>query len=249
MARSTPISHRPAGHNGSALPPRTGGGNDGRGDRGSGDSMPNYGQRLRHARLALAVFMTPILMLFISFTVVYLVRRGFVGFEMRGDTYVQTWIPVRLPWTVLLANTIVLLLSSVTIDLARRAITRETALAPIKSIPGVSLGNERSIPWLGVTTFLGFLFLAGQLFAWKQLSAHGFHLLGGTSSSFIYVLTAMHGIHLAGGILALSFANIAAVLGRPVESRRIVVDITAWYWHFMTALWIYILALLSFAAQ
>jgi cytochrome c oxidase subunit 3 len=190
--------------------------------------------------------MTPILMLFISFTVVYLVRRGF---EMHGDTYIQTWIPVRLPWTVLLANTIVLLLSSVTIDLARRAITREAALAPIRSIPGVSLGNERSIPWLGLTTFLGFLFLAGQLFAWRQLSTSGFHLLGGTGSSFIYILTAMHGIHLAGGILALSFANIAAVLGRPVESRRIVLDITAWYWHFMTGLWIYILALFSFAAQ
>ena len=240
MARSTPISHRPAGHNGSALPPHTGGGDDGRSDRGSGDSMPNYGQR---------VFMTPILMLFISFTVVYLVRRGFVGPGLPSDTYLQTWIPVRLPWAVLLANTAVLLLSTITIDLARRAITREAALAPIKSIPGVSLGNERSIPWLGVTTFLGFLFLAGQLFAWTQLSAHGFHLLGGTSSSFIYILTAMHGIHLAGGILALSFANIAAVLEHPVESRRIVVDITAWYWHFMTALWIYILALFSFAAR
>ncbi len=249
MARSTPISHRPAGHNGSALPPRTGGDDDGRGDRGSGDSMPNYGQRLRHARLALAVFMTPILMLFISFTVVYLVRRGFVGSDVSRDTYLQTWIRVRLPWTALLANTAVLLLSTVTIDLARRAITREAALAPIKSIPGVSLGNERSIPWLGLTTLLGLLFLAGQLFAWRQLSAGGFHLLGGTSSSFIYILTAMHGIHLAGGILALSFANVAAVLGRPIESRRIVVDITAWYWHFMTALWIYILVLFSFAAQ
>ena len=249
MARSTPISHRPAGHNGSVLPPHTGGGDDGRDDRGSGDSMPNYGQRLRHARLALAVFMTPILMLFISFTVVYLVRRSFPGSDISSDAYVQTWIPVYLPWAVLLANTFVLLLSSVTIALARRAITREAALAPIRSIPGVSLGNERSIPWLGLTTFLGFLFLAGQLFAWRQLSTSGFHLLGGTSSSFIYIFTAMHGIHLAGGILALSFANVAAVLGRPVESRRIVVDITAWYWHFMTALWIYILVLFSFAAR
>jgi|SRR5882724_9631453 len=248
MARSTPISHRPAGHNGS-VPPHTGGGDDGRDDRGSGDSMPNYGQRLRHARLALAVFMTPILMLFISFTVVYLVRRSFPGSDISSDAYVQTWIPVYLPWAVLLANTFVLLLSSVTIDLARRAITREAALAPIRSIPGVSLGNERSIPWLGLTTFLGFLFLSGQLVAWRQLSTSGFHLLGGTSSSFIYILTAMHGIHLAGGILALSFANVAAVLGRPVESRRIVVDITAWYWHFMTGLWIYILALFSFAAR
>jgi len=54
---------------------------------------------------------------------------------------------------------------------------------------------------------------------------------------------------LAGGILALLYANIAAVLHRPVETRRIVVDITSWYWHCMTALWIYILVLLSFAAQ
>ena len=100
-----------------------------------------------------------------------------------------------------------------------------------------------------MTTLLGVVFLGGQLFVWRQLSAGGFHLLGGTSSSFVYILTAMHGIHLAGGIFALAFANIAAMMDRPVESRRIIVDITAWYWHFMTALWIYILVLFSFAAQ
>src|SRR6267378_1975383 len=98
MARSTPIAHRPTGHNGSSLPPRSGGG-------GSGDSMPNYGQRLRSARLALAVFMAPILMLFISFTVVYLIRRGFVSFDVSSDTYIRTWVPVRLPWPILVVNT------------------------------------------------------------------------------------------------------------------------------------------------
>src|ERR1700716_2045868 len=111
MARSTPTSHRPTGHNGSALPPYSGGGDDGRNGRG-GDSMPNYGQRLRRARLALAVFMTPISMLFISFTVVYLIRRGFVSFDVSSDTYIRTWLPVRLPWPVLVANTVVLFLSS-----------------------------------------------------------------------------------------------------------------------------------------
>ena len=70
--------------------------------------MPNYGQRLRRARIALLVFMAPILVLFISFTVVYLVRRAFVGADTVSATYTQTWIPVRLPWTVLLANTVVL---------------------------------------------------------------------------------------------------------------------------------------------
>jgi cytochrome c oxidase subunit 3 len=149
---------------------------------------------------------------------------------------------------LLLANTVVLIVSSITVDLARREITRAAALAPVQSIPGVSLGDERRFPWLGVTTVLGLAFLGGQLFVWSDLSARGFHLAGGTSSSFVYILTAMHGLHLAGGVLALLFAEVAAVLHRSIETRRIVVDITSWYWHCMTGLWIYILVLLSFAA-
>ena len=201
------------------------------------------------AGMAIAIVMTPIAMLFISFTAVYLIRRGFLTFDQSQMAYIRSWVPVRLPWTRLLVNTAVLIVSSITIDMARRDITREAALAPVRSIPGISLGEERRFPWLSITTVLGVAFLAGQLFVWSKLASGGFHLAGGTSSSFVYILTAMHGLHLAGGILALLYANIAAVLHRPVETRRIVVDITSWYWHCMTALWIYILVLLSFAAQ
>jgi cytochrome c oxidase subunit III len=254
MSRMTPFSTRSTGHHGTSLPPRTGGGDDGRGD-GDGrpdsipDFIPNYGERLRRARMGLAVAMTPIVMLFVSFTAVYLIRRGFVSFDVSSASYIRTWLPVRLPWMLLWTNTAVLIASSITIDLARRDITREAALAPVQSIPGISLGDERRFPWLGMTSVLGLVFLAGQLFVWSKLSTGGFHLAGGTSSSFVYILTAMHGIHLAGGVLALIFANVASVLHRPVETRRIVVDITSWYWHCMTGLWIYILVLFSFAAQ
>jgi cytochrome c oxidase subunit 3 len=251
MPRVTPISTRISGHNGASLPPRAGGGDDGR-DNGRGDDMPdsipNYGERLRRARMGLAVAMTPIFMLFISFTAVYLIRRGFLSLDSSDAGYIQSWVPVRLPWTLLLANTAVLVVSSIAIDLARREITRAAALAPVQSIPGVSLGDERRFPWLGVTTVLGLVFLGGQFFVWSRLSAGGFHLAGGTSSSFVHILTAMHGLHLAGGVLALLFADVAAVLHRPIETRRMVVDITSWYWHCMTGLWIYILVLLSFAA-
>jgi cytochrome c oxidase subunit 3 len=250
MSRLAPISTRPSGHNGASLPPRTGGGGDGR-DGGDSlpDFIPNYGERLRRARMGLAVAITPILVLFICFTAVYLIRRGFVSIDVSDTTSVKSWVPVRLPWTLLLINTAVLIISSLTIDRARREITREAALAPIQSIPGVSLGDERHFPWLSVTTVLGVAFLAGQLFVWSQLSSAGFHLAGGTSSSFVYILTAMHGLHLVGGVLALIWANVAAVLHRPVETRRIFVDITSWYWHCMTGLWIYILVLFSFAGQ
>ena len=67
-----------------------------------------------------------------------------------------------------------LIVSSVTIELARREITREAALAPVRSLPGISLGDERHFPWLALTTILGMGFLAGQLLVWKRLSGIGF---------------------------------------------------------------------------
>ena len=240
----TSISARSTGHDGAFLPPHSGRGGDGRGD---GNDSPNYVDRLRQARLGLAVAMVPILVLFVSFTAIYLVRQRFASVDASGNAYVRNWVPVELPWAILAVNTGILILSSVTMEFARREARREAALAPVEAIPGVSLGEERRVPWLVVTVLMGLLFLGGQLLVWRDLSAHGFHLTGGTSSSFVYVLTAMHGLHLAGGLMALIFANVARWLHSNVETRQIVVDVTSWYWHAMTAIWVYILMLFCFA--
>jgi cytochrome c oxidase subunit 3 len=117
----------------------------------------------------------------------------------------------------------------------------------VRSIPGISLGDEKSFPWLGLTVVLGLGFLFGQWMAWKELADRGFFLATSPSSSFVYLLTGMHAIHLVGGVVALLYAAATALLRRPVEARRIVVDITAWYWHFMALLWIYVFALLELA--
>src|SRR6202167_5702999 len=136
--------------------------------------------------------------------------------------------------------------SSITVELARRQITRQAALAPIRSIPGVSLGEDKGFPWLGVTVVLGSGFLAGQWMAWRVLADRGFYMATSASSSFVYLLTATHAVHLMGGMLVLLYAAAVSLLHKPVESRRIVVDVTAWYWHFMFLLWIYIFALMWF---
>ncbi len=225
-------------------PTLPGGGGDGPGGNGS----PNYGARLRRARLGLAVGLVSVTMLFVGLTSALIVRQGLPTLDERTNTYTRDWLPVNLPVALLLVNTFVLVVSSVTIELARRNITRQAALAPVKSIPGVSLGDEKAGPWLGVTVVLGLGFLAGQWMAWRELAARGFYLATSPSSSFVYVLTGMHAIHLSGGVLALLYAATASfLLHRPVEARRIVVDVTAWYWHFMALLWIYIIALLGFA--
>ena len=218
----------------------------GGGGSGRNDGSPDYGQRLRRARLGLAIALAPIFMFFISFVSAYIFRQGLGTEDSRTNTYVRDWIPVQLPLGLLLVNTALLGAGSLTAEFARRQITRQAALAPVRSIPGVSLGPERSFPWLAVTVVLGTSFLIGQWMAWQELANRGFYVATSASSSFVYLFTAAHGIHLIGGVLVLLYAAIVSVLRKPVEDRRIVVDVTAWYWHFMFALWIGIFAFLWF---
>lgn len=225
-------------------PPSYGGGNgDDRGNSGASD----YGDRLRRARLGLVIGLVAVIMLFVGFTSALLVRKGLPTFDQQTNTYSRDWVPTNLPWVLLLVNTAVLLISSATMEFARRYITRQAALAPVKSIPGVSLGDEQRFPWLGSTVILGFGFLAGQFLVWRVLHERHAFVNSNPSSAFVYLLFATHAVHLAGGVIALVWAAATSLLHRPVESRRIVIDIAAWYWHFMALLWIYIVTLLLIA--
>jgi cytochrome c oxidase subunit 3 len=227
---------------GNSAPPVYGGGDDG----GRGDRLPDYRARLRRARLGLGVAIAPIVMLFVAFTSAYIVRQGLPTLDEQSHTYVRHWVPVTLPIAVLLVNTGLLFASSIAAELARRQITRQAALAPVRSIPGVSLGSAKGLPWLGITVVLGGGFLIGQGIAWRVMADRGFYLSTGASSSFVYLLTATHAVHLMGGMLVLLYAAAVSLLHKPVEWRRIVVDVTAWYWHFMFLLWLYIFALMWF---
>src|SRR5258708_36528211 len=89
---------------------------------------PDYATRLRRARLGLLVALTPILMLFVSFTSAYVAPQGLPTLDPRTNTMVHDWIPVALP-KLLLINTGVLILSSVFMELARRQIKDRPALA------------------------------------------------------------------------------------------------------------------------
>src|SRR6266849_3406635 len=214
------------------------------GDDGSG--KPDYPTRLRRARLGLLVALTPILMVFVSFTSAYIVRQGLPTLDPNTNLLVKDWIPVKLP-TLLLVNTAVLLLSSLGMELARRQFRGEAVLASASTAPEVSSAEQNKMPWLAMTLVLGLLFLFGQWTAWKQLAASGFYVSSTPSSWFVYLLSGIHAVHLMGGVVALFIASIAALFRRASARRSIVIDVTAWYWHFMAALWVYILCLLEFA--
>ena len=201
--------------------------------------------RLRRARLGLVVGLTGIVMIFISFSSAYVVRQGLPTLDPRTDVLLHDWFPVPLP-RLLLINTAVLLISSLTMEIARRQAARKAALAQLASVPGVSMHAKEGVSWLALTVVLGLSFLAGQWMAWRELAASGFYVASSPSSSFVYLLTGMHGVHLFGGVVALLTAGAASLLRRPADSQAIAVDVTGWYWHFMAFLWVYILCLLEF---
>ena len=228
--------------------PRTATGGDGilPPDRGGdGDSFGFFDTRLRRARLGLVVGLTGIAMIFISFTSAYVIRQGLPTLDPRTNALLHDWFPVPLP-RLLLINTGVLLISSATMELARRQAARKKALAEFVSVAGAPEHAKEEISWLALTVVLGLSFLAGQWMAWRELAASGFYLASSPSSSFVYLLTGMHGVHLFGGLVALLTAGITSVLRRSADSQLIAVDVTGWYWHFMAVLWVYILCLLEF---
>ena len=140
----------------------------------------------------------------------------------------RNWVPLRLPWIVWF-NTLILLASSGAIELAR------------KKLSFGEVQRFRKI-WLVATT-LGVLFLLGQLFAWRQLVLEGFYVATNQASSFFYIFTGLHGLHLLGGICALFYVSFRKFEIAKV-SRAIAAEVASYYWHFMDALWIFLLALL-----
>jgi len=174
-------------------------------------------------RIGMLVSLASIAMLFTSLSSAYIVRSGV--------TY--DWYPIAVP-RVMFGSTALLILSSISIEIARR-----------KLKAGL---NSTYSKYLLLTLLLGLGFLASQLFAWRQLAAQGLYISTHPHSSFFYVLTGTHGVHIAGGLLALVFLWRRSQ--RPLDDavliakRQAAADAVAIYWHFMGALWIYLFLLL-----
>jgi cytochrome c oxidase subunit 3 len=168
------------------------------------------------------VVLFAITMMFAAFTSALIVRKGSS----------LDWQTFTLP-SILYFNTLLLLASSVTLEVSRRRVA--TFMGGLKS------QVESPVRWLYITLFLGLLFVAGQYAAWSQLSAQGLYLATNPSSSFFYVLTATHALHVLGGLGGLIY-----VIRKLNKSalRRNTLDATARYWHFMDVLWLYLILLL-----
>jgi len=226
---------------GGVHPPEIGGG----GGRDPGDGSPDYERRLQRARIGLICGVVSVSMLFLILTAVFLARQTSVALDSQGRS-IRMWIPIVLPVRLLLWNTVILLCSSLTLELARTQVARDMVLAPLRAIVGNRMESRIRAPWLLMTTALGITFLLGQWLAWTEFRAEGFHASTVGPSPFFYILTGTHAIHLAVGIVILLYAAATSLFHMTLEHKRIVVEVTRWYWHFMGVLWVYVFALLWF---
>jgi cytochrome c oxidase subunit 3 len=171
---------------------------------------------------AIWVVLFAITMMFAAFTSALIVRKGSS----------LDWQSFTLP-SILYFNTLLLLGSSVTLEIARRRIAT--------FMGGLRTQNGSPARWLYLTLFIGMLFVAGQYLAWTQLRTQGLYLATNPSSSFFYLLTAIHALHILGGLVGITY-----VIRKVSKSslRRSTLDATARYWHFMDVLWLYLLLLL-----
>lgn len=186
------------------------------------------------------------MMFFVVLVALFYARQAGTHMDARTLRQVGDWHPVLLP-PILFINTALLVLSSLTMEIARERIFREIDVLE----EWLGLGRpalRRAQPWIAATLLLGLLFLAGQFTAWKQLTAQGFVFdrWATPASYFFYIITGLHAAHLAIGVIALIFCVTALGLLKRVESRQIALDATAWFWHTMGLAWVVLFAVLVY---
>jgi cytochrome c oxidase subunit 3 len=157
---------------------------------------------------------------------------------------VGDWHPILLP-PILFLNTALLMLSSLTMEIARQQMFNE--MNSLEEWLGLGYpALKRALPWITATLVLGVLFLAGQSLAWRQLSLQGFSFTKNATpvSYFFYIITGMHAAHLVLGVCLLGFCVLGLRGLKSVDLRQITVDACAWFWHTMGVAWLVLFAVL-----
>ncbi len=187
-----------------------------------GDEYDSFAFHPYNVLLVLVIFSLSMLFLSMSAAFVY--------------TRVQSALPpIQLP-LIFLFNTVVLLGSSYSLLLAKRAYTDDD-----------TDGYKRT---LGITLALSVLFLLLQMVAWWNLFQQEIFINSDTSAGYLYVISGLHFVHVIGGIPFLVYFMLEAKrkMQEPVSvlvyfsdpHKRLQLRLISIYWHFLDALWVYL---------
>ena len=167
------------------------------------------------------LFIVSIVMIFGSLTSAYIVRQA------EGN-----WKVFEMP-AIFLYSTVVLLASSVTIQLAYVAAKKEDT-------------NKNRV-FLAFSLLLSLVFMYMQVLGWKELTQSGvFFSFGNPSESFLYVLTGLHAFHLLTGVIFIIIVLISSFKISARSNSLVQNEMCSTYWHFLDGLWLYLYLFLVF---
>jgi len=169
-----------------------------------------------NARLALLMFLAAEVMFFAGLI------GAFIVFRLASPAWPPPFQP-RLPVGVTAINTVILLLSGLTMRLALMAARRGKP--------------TRLVQWLSITALLGTVFLGIQGYEWFRLIEFGLTVSSGIYGATFYTLIGIHGLHVLGAVLWLTVVLIQARQGRFTAERCTGVETCSMYWTFVVGLW------------
>ncbi len=129
------------------------------------------------------------------------------------------------PWHLPLYNTIILLVSSVTVHIAHNALKKEN--------------RTQFNLWLAITVVLGCIFIYFQGAEYVEAYKHlGLTLESGIYGTTFFLLTAFHGAHVTLGTIMLLVQLIRGLKGHFSHEDCFGFEASSWYWHFVDVVWV-----------
>jgi cytochrome c oxidase subunit 3 len=175
----------------------------------------------RGLRIGFALFILSEVMFFFSVFWAFFHSSLSPSIEL-GSVWPPIGFPILNPWHIPFLNTLVLLMSGVTITLAHHAIVNVTRLA--------NLG-------FFLTIFLAVFFTALQGFEYIFAP---FEFSDGVYGSTFFFSTGFHGFHVFIGTCFIFVCWCRFNLNHFNESHHLGFEFAAWYWHFVDVVWLFL---------
>ena len=132
-------------------------------------------------------------------------------------------------------STLVIIISSLTFIMAKRALTNNK--------------RQATTLWLLSTLVLGLVFIYNQFLGFNQIIKLGYNFTGPTSNitmTFIFIIAFVHILHVAVGLICLLVVIYNHFRQKYNAKKMLGFELAATFWHFIDLLWLYLFLFLYF---
>ena len=132
-------------------------------------------------------------------------------------------------------STAIIILSSITYILARRAVKKSN--------------QKQATVFLVTTLVLGITFIVLQFMGFSQMLENGYYFTGPTSNikmSYVFLLAAVHIAHVVAGLITLLVVMVQQLRGKYSAQKMLGMELGATFWHFLDFIWVYLIVFMYF---